>query len=113
MANQVNVSASVRFGAGVQTQGLNPSPNYTQVGTHAINSQQDVTTVAESLSVGDLANLKYCTIYNPTDSAQTLTVTAAAQVLAPGDACLLRTSTTAVTLQATGAVGVPYAAAEA
>lgn len=113
MANQVNVGASLRFGSGVQTQGLAPAPNYTQVGTHSINAVQDVTTAAESLSVGDCANLKYCCLYNPTDSGVTLTVTAAAQALEPGDACLLRTSSTAVTLQATAAISVPYSAAEA
>ena len=113
MANQINVGASLRFGGGVQTQGLTPSPNYTQVGTHAISSVQDVTTVAEAMAVGDLANLKYACVYNPSDSATTLTVTCAAQVLQPGDTCLIRASSTAVTLQATAAMGVPYSATEA
>ncbi len=107
----VNVGATLRFGSGVQTQGLTPSPNYTQVGSHAISSVQDVGTAAEALAVGDIATLKYATVYNPADSGVTLTVTCAPQVLAPGDACLLRS--TAATLQATAAMGVPYAAVEA
>jgi hypothetical protein len=113
MANTVNVGASLRFSAGTQSQGLTPSPNYTQVGTHGISAVQDVTTTAEAMAVGDLANLKYAVVYNPTDSGATLTVTCAAQVLTPGDACLIRASSTEVTLQATGAMGVPYAGAEA
>jgi hypothetical protein len=107
----INVSAGLRFTAGNQSQGLTPAPNYTQVGSHAISAQQDATTAAASLSVGSIATLKYATVYNPSDSGATLTVTCAPQVLAPGDAALIRSP--AVTLQATSAVTIPYAAAEA
>jgi hypothetical protein len=107
----INVSAGLRFGSGVQSQGLTPSPNYTQVGSHALNSVQDVTTAAEALAVGDIASLKYACIYNPSDSATTLTVTTAPQVLLPGDAILARSP--AVTLQATAAYQYPVAATEA
>jgi hypothetical protein len=106
----ISVSAGLRFGSGVQSQGLNPSPNYTQVGSHALNSVQDVTTIAEALTVGDIASLKYACIYNPSDSATTLTVTCASQVLAPGDAILVRAG--AVTMQATSAYSYPVAATE-
>ena len=107
----INVQAGLSFGAGVQRQALTPSPNYTQAGSHALNSVQDVTTVAEALSVGDIASLKYAVIYNPSDSGTTLTVTCAPQVLAPGDAILARSP--AVTMQATAAYQYPVAATEA
>lgn len=109
----INVGASLGFGSGAQSQGLKPTPNYTQVGSHAFNTVQDITTAAESLAVGDCANLKYAVIYNPSASAQTLTVTCAPQVLKPGDATLLCPSTTDITLQATGALSAPAAGAEA
>jgi hypothetical protein len=111
----INVSATLRFnsGYGVQQQGLTPSPNYTQVGSHAVSSVQDITTAAETLAIGDCANLKYACVYNPSDSGVTITVTCAPQTLLPGDAILLRPSSTAVTLQATAAVSPLTAMAEA
>jgi len=113
MAANVNVGATLKFGESPMAMGMSPVPSYTQVGTHAICSKQDANTTATPLAVGDLDDIKYCCLYNPSDSAQTLTVTHAAQVLVPGDACLIRASTSLITLQATGAVTVPAAAAEA
>ena len=76
-------------------------------GTDYFVLTQSVTTAAAAISIGNCASLRYVEFVNPSDSGATVTATMAPIVMKPGDVALLPVSTTLVTLQGTGACGVP------
>ena len=108
----VNASAKVSTADG-PVPGLTRSLSLTQSGSRYVCQMQTVTTTPETMVSGDCADFRYASVLNPAASAQTLTVSCAPMVLKPGDVAVFPPSSTAVTLQATGAANVQVFAAEA
>ena len=102
MANEISVIARLQIASeGTTAQGWK-NLTLDLSGSQFMADVQSVSTVTEVVSFGDLSDLRYAWLYNPSSTAS-VTVSAAATVLRPGDVMVFPPSSTAVTLQATAA----------
>jgi len=102
MANEISIQGKLQIVANGTTAKGDKSVTLSLSGTEFMADVQSVGTTTEVLSFGDLADIRYAYLHNPSDTA-TVTVTMAAQLLKPGDVAVFCPSTTAVTLQSTAA----------
>jgi len=100
MANEISVQGKLQIALDGTTATGTKALTLSLTGTQFMSDVQSVGTVTEVVSFGDLGDLRYAYLYNSSDTAS-VTVSAAATVLKPGDFCLFPPSTTAITLQST------------